>query len=98
MVDRHAYAAEAPALGEVVLYRVPGPDGQPGADRKIGRVTAIEPDRYFLQGDNTDESIDSRRLGTIARADILGRVLYISYSIDPTSHEVRFERTGAVVK
>jgi signal peptidase I len=40
----------------------------------------VEPGRYFVAGDNRDNSNDSRYQGTIPRADIVGRVTKIYWS------------------
>ncbi|MBI5884939.1 S26 family signal peptidase [archaeon] len=40
----------------------------------VKRVKAVEGNGYWLQGDNTDESIDSRHYGLVSREQIIGRV------------------------
>jgi signal peptidase I len=50
-----------------------------GAARGSAEVT-VEPGRYFLAGDNRDNSNDSRNWGTIPRADIVGRATKIYWS------------------
>lgn len=40
----------------------------------------VEPDRYFLAGDNRDNSNDSRFWGTVHRDDILGRATKLYWS------------------
>lgn len=42
----------------------------------IKRIEKIENGKYFLQGDNKDDSLDSRKLGFIERKDILGKVIW----------------------
>ena len=44
--------------------------------------TAIPSGRYFVMGDNRDESADSRWFGLVAREDILGRAFAVAGSVD----------------
>ena len=41
----------------------------------IKRITRIDGDRFFVEGDNKKESTDSRKFGWISRKDIVGKVL-----------------------
>ena len=43
----------------------------------IKRITEKKSERYFVKGDNTKDSLDSRTLGFIEKSDILGKVIYI---------------------
>ena len=42
----------------------------------IKRIKKIDGDRFFVEGDNKKESIDSRSFGWISRKDIVGKVIY----------------------
>jgi signal peptidase I len=44
----------------------------------------VPPDRYFVLGDNRDESLDSRYWGFVPRENIIGRPLLIYWSIHHT--------------
>ncbi len=41
----------------------------------IKRITKIDKERYFVSGDNKNDSLDSRRIGWILKKDIVGKVL-----------------------
>jgi signal peptidase I len=60
--------------------------------------------RFFMLGDNRDDSEDSRYWGFVQRAGIRGRPLFIYYSFDPRSHRrlrwissIRWDRVGNTV-
>lgn len=73
----------------VLLYRVANPPGsyriarlakaKPGSFPEI----TVEPNRYFVLGDNRDRAHDSRYWGTVHRDDILGKAWLIYFSTTP---------------
>ena len=58
-----------PKIGEIVLFKR-------SREKLIKRVIKIKGEKYFLTGDNVDESLDSRKIGWIKRKDILGKVIF----------------------
>lgn len=42
----------------------------------IKRIILIKKERYFLQGDNKNDSLDSRKIGLVSRKQILGKVIH----------------------
>lgn len=70
LVNRLTYWFSPPEIGDVVAVRDP-------RNRKvlIKRITGIEGQRYFVQGDNKKYSTDSRVFGMIGRLDIIGKVI-----------------------
>lgn len=50
-----------------------------------GSEIVVPPGRYFAMGDNRDQSLDSRFWGFVDRDAIMGRPLFIYWSIDATS-------------
>ena len=45
-------------------------------DYFIKRVADIKEDKFFLEGDNKKESVDSRKFGWISKQQIIGKVIY----------------------
>lgn len=74
------------------------------ADRTLATSTrdtmpalTVEPDHFFMIGDNRDRSYDSRFWGTVPRADILGRARVIYFSWDTDASTVRWSRIGMII-
>lgn len=55
------------------------------AVRNFGPLT-VPADRFFVMGDNRDNSADSRFFGFVAREKIVGRSTAIALSVDPERH------------
>jgi signal peptidase I len=53
--------------------------------RNFGPVL-VPPDQYFMMGDSRDNSADSRFIGPVPRAAIVGRVARVIFSFDPSRH------------
>jgi signal peptidase I len=67
----------------------------PSPRSSFGPVT-VPPASYLMLGDNRDDSADSRYFGYFQRREIMGRVGYVAYSLDPDHFDrPRFTRFGA---
>lgn len=85
LVSRLAYIRSRPSIGDVVIVRQPGSDGRIDVKRIAadageaveirGEQHVLGPDEWFVLGDNASESTDSRQLGPVRTADIVGKVL-----------------------
>lgn len=42
----------------------------------VKRIQSTNGNNYFLQGDNKNDSLDSRKFGVVERKDILGKVIW----------------------
>jgi signal peptidase I len=68
---------------------------QKTAWRTFGPIE-VPPGRYFVMGDNRDNSFDSRYFGFVPRDSILGRATNVALSFDREHYfKPRFERFGA---
>lgn len=84
----------------------------PGVDRATYRPTlwnwgplVVPPGRYFVLGDNRDDSLDSRHWGFVDGRKIKGEALFIYYSFDreaphafPWLRDVRWNRIGQLIR
>jgi signal peptidase I len=64
---------------------------------RYGPVT-VPPDRYFVMGDNRDNSQDSRYWGFLPRENIKGRALIIYWSDDASPEEYAETDTGTSIR
>ncbi len=85
IVDEFSYHFRAPEKGEVIIFRYPLDTskffikrvvGLPGETLEIdGKEIALGEDEYFVVGDNTAASSDSRRWGPVPKKFVIGRAL-----------------------
>lgn len=84
-----AVAVASYRRGEVVVLEHPERPGfelvkriiaVPGDLAPDGRV--LDADRFWLEGDSADASTDSRTFGTVARANLVGRVRLVYHPFE----------------
>jgi len=61
-------------IKDIIIFKHSGNE-----DIIIKRVTNIDGDEYFVEGDNSLHSVDSRVYGSIAEENIIGRVCWINH-------------------
>ena len=73
LVSSVPYLFTQPKLGDIVLFT-----SNLHGKKFLKRITSIENNTYFLRGDNTNDSLDSRKFGSVEKKDILGKVIFVS--------------------
>ncbi len=75
------YRDEFPSVSPYAAYTAPGWPAVLALSLRDGEVV-IPPDRYFAMGDNRDNSYDSRYWGFVPKENIVGRPLFIAWSLN----------------
>ena len=64
------YFFSNPKVGDVVVARVNGKNF-------VKRIRAIVQEKYYLGGDNKNDSMDSRNFGPVVKKNIVGKVIFL---------------------
>lgn len=70
LVSSIPYILREPKIGDIAVFSVTG-------KIFVKRIKKKEGQRYFLAGDNTNDSFDSQRFGWVRRENILGKVAWV---------------------
>lgn len=70
LVSSIPYIFGEPKVGDVVVFKNYG-------KKLVKRIQKKEGRKYFIIGDNTNDSLDSRKIGWVKKEDILGKVIWI---------------------
>jgi type IV secretory pathway protease TraF len=70
LTSKIPYLFSEPDVKEIVAFNLKGKVLIKRIQKKMGN-------KYFLTGDNSKDSFDSRSFGSISKSDILGKVIYI---------------------
>ena len=71
LVNRMSYLFKVPQKDDIIALKDPR-DGK----ILIKRITKKSGTKFYVQGDNTSASTDSRVFGWIGKRDIIGKVVY----------------------
>lgn len=64
-----AYFGKKPKIGDIVIIKQDGKE-------IIKRIQNVHDREVFVQGDNEEESTDSRHFGSVKQEQIVGKVIY----------------------
>ena len=70
LISRIPYWFKDPKINDIVAFRNSG-------KIFLKRIIKIQNGKYFVAGDNKNDSYDSRNFGDISKKQILGKVIYI---------------------
>ena len=68
LVSSILYLFSKPRIGDIVAFRNKN-------SVFIKRIAKIDQRKYFVKGDNSRDSLDSRKIGWISRKEIVGKVI-----------------------
>lgn len=74
LLNRWVYFFRSPRLGEVVVLQ----SDQEFLCKRIAGIDLVN-EEYQIEGDNSRDSLDSRKLGPIQKKQILGKVIFLSH-------------------
>lgn len=90
------YEEDLDGVWHKIFRRPDSDDGQfPLETDSMGDFSYTVPKgKYFMMGDNRDNSADSRYFGAVPERNIIGKAFGVWMSWDPVHHRVRWDRIG----
>jgi nickel-type superoxide dismutase maturation protease len=70
LVSNIPYWFKTPQINDIVAFK------DHSNEFLIKRITKIQNEKYFIEGDNKEDSLDSRKFGFINRDKIIGEVIF----------------------
>jgi nickel-type superoxide dismutase maturation protease len=70
LVSSIPYLFKSPKISDIVAFK------ENTGRVLIKRIVKIQDGKYFMQGDNKQDSLDSRKLGLISKNRIIGEIIY----------------------
>lgn len=64
-----AYLGKKPKIGDIIVIKYQGRE-------MVKRIKGLEGEKVLVEGDNKEESTDSRHFGPINKSQIIGKVVY----------------------
>lgn len=69
LISSFPYMFSTPKIGDIIVFKKNGKNF-------IKRITGVTPQGFIVAGDNSFDSISSKKLGVISKKLILGKVVY----------------------
>ena len=70
LVSNIPYLFKTPQISDIVAFKIKT------NQILIKRIVRIQNKKYFVEGDNKKDSLDSRKLGAISKNQIIGEIIY----------------------